>query len=611
MLSVRALKIFIIILIDCAIVLFSAAVPLILRFGIFSADPVYLHNVVVCLPPDFAIAILVLALFRLYSRVWSFAGTRELIDVFKATLIIEAAYIVYRLIFAVQMPRSCYVFEWIFLFLLIGAARLSVRFYRQTLHKGKPGAALRDVMIVGAGSAASILIEELRYHSSGIRIVCAVDDNDLKRGAYISGVHIAGNRFDIPALVKKFGAEEIIIAMPSAPHSEIRDIIAICGKTAARIRILPSYAGSITSSFSRLVRDVNYEDLLGRNAVNINNAGITDFLKDKTIMVTGAGGSIGSELCRQIAANSPKQILLFDINENGVHDIAGELQRSRPGVKALPIIGSVRDAARIERIFREYAPEIIYHAAAHKHVPLMETSPCEAVKNNIAGTLTLAKLADKYAIKHFILISTDKAVRPTNVMGATKRVCELIIQMYNRKSGTRYVAVRFGNVLGSSGSVIPLFLKQIEEGGPVTVTHKSVTRFFMTISEAVSLVLQASIMNGGGELFILDMGEPVRIYDLAENLIKLKGLVPGRDIPIEITGLRPGEKLYEELLMAEEDLKDTENEMIFVGKATALDEKSFKAGLKEVLAAAEKNDDEIKAYLAKVCDTYREPEEET
>jgi FlaA1/EpsC-like NDP-sugar epimerase len=463
---------------------------------------------------------------------------------------------------------------------------------------------LRNVLIVGAGSAASILIEELRYHANGIRIACIVDDNKHTRDAYISGVHIEGSRYDIPALVSKYGIEEIIIAIPSAPHREIQDIIAISSSTDARIRILPSYVSKATSSLSTAVRDINYEDLLGRNTIQINNEGLAHFLAGKTVLVTGGGGSIGSELCRQVAANGAQRLIIFDINENGTHDVFRELQQHFPETEVLPLIGSVRDEGRLTTIFEKYHPQVIYHAAAHKHVPLMEDSPCEAVKNNCAGTLTLAKIADRFQVEHFILISTDKAVRPTNVMGATKRICELIIQSYNRFSQTRFVAVRFGNVLGTNGSVIPLFLRQIAEGGPVTLTHQNVTRFFMTVSEAVSLVLQAGIPNGGGELFILDMGEPVKIYDLAVNLIKLKGLVPEQDIKIVITGLRPGEKLYEELLMAEEGLESTHNELIFVGKPLEVDQTRFFADLDRLIERAGTNDDGIREDIMNICYSY-------
>ena len=352
------------------------------------------------------------------------------------------------------------------------------------------------------------------------------------------------------------------------------------------------------------MREVNYEDLLGRDAVVIENPELASFVAEKTIMVTGGGGTIGSELCRQIIANNPGKLLVIDIYENGAYELQMELKRYYPDADVEVLIASVRDYDRMENIFSTYKPDIIYHAAAHKHVPLMEYSPNEAVKNNCMGTWNMAKLADKYGVHRFVLISTDKAVRPTNVMGATKRICEMIVQTYNRKSKTEFVAVRFGNVLGSNGSVIPLFLKQIETGGPVTLTHKEITRFFMTIPEAVSLVLKAGLMAKGGEIFVLDMGQPVKIYDLAVNLIKMKGYVPGRDIKIEIVGLRPGEKLYEELLMAEEGLESTTNDLIFIGKPIKLDDEKFLNQLDQLIHIAYQNGNTIKAEIEKVCDTY-------
>ena len=602
----KIIQLIIIAIVDCGIVAISAAVPLLLRFGIFTVSDLYLERMLFCLPIDMAIAIIVLACFKLYNRIWSFAGYSELVAVLQASLVIEAAYFLYRIPIDMQMPRSFYLFEWVLLFLLLGGSRLFVRLYRQILKRNRTEHNQKSVMIVGAGSAASILINEIRYHSSGIKIACIVDDNPQKYAKYISGIRIDGARDNIPALVKKYSIEEIIIAIPSAPPSEMHEIIKICGTTPARLKILPTYVkGMGLSSLSSEVRDVNYEDLLGRNTVEINNEGLAKFLHDKTVLVTGAGGSIGSELCRQIVANNSGLLVMVDINENGIHDLAVELNSHFPAAEIIALVASVRDERRMASIFEKYHPQIVYHAAAHKHVPLMEDSPCEAVKNNCAGTLTIAKLADRYQAEHFILISTDKAVRPTNVMGATKHICEMIVQTVNKTSDTRFVAVRFGNVLGSNGSVIPLFLRQIEEGGPVTVTHKEVTRFFMTISEAVSLVLQAGIPNGEGELFVLDMGEPVKIYDLAASIIKLKGLVPDKDIKIEITGLRPGEKLYEELLMDEEGLVGTNNELIFVDKPIDVDRDVFTQQLQNLISSAEQNDDNIRDELLVICDTYQ------
>lgn len=597
-------RIIIFILMDAIIVAFSSIAPLALRFGIFTMDISYLEPAINCLPVDIAITIIVLALFKLYNRVWTYAGVDEMLDVLKASFIIEALYVAYRMFANIAMPRSFYVFNWIFLFVLLAGSRLSVRLIRMMQKKYAKVDAHRNVMIIGAGSAASLLIKEIKYGPGDSRIVCIIDDNPAKKGKYIHGLPIVGNREDIPHMAEKYNIDEIIIAIPSAEPTTIREILSICQETKAKLKRLPAIASSLTSSLSKTVREVNYEDLLGRDAVVIENSELADFVYGKTIMVTGGGGTIGSELCRQIVANKPGQLLVVDIYENGAYELQMELQRYYPEANVKVLIASVRDYDRLENIFKEYKPDIIYHAAAHKHVPLMEYSPNEAVKNNCKGTLNLAKLADKYNVQKFVLISTDKAVRPTNVMGATKRICEMIVQTYSRMSNTEFVAVRFGNVLGSNGSVIPLFLKQIESGGPVTLTHKEITRFFMTVSEAVSLVLQAGLLAKGGEIFVLDMGQPVKIYDLAVNLIKMKGYVPDRDIKIEIVGLRPGEKLYEELLMAEEGLESTPNDLIFIGKPIETDKDEFFEQLSDLIAKAESNSENIKEEVTKICDTY-------
>lgn len=601
----KVIRIIILIIVDAAIVAFSSIMPLALRFGIFTMDIAYLEPAIKCLPADIIITVAVMAVFKLYNRVWTYAGIDEMISVFKASLVIEALYVVYRLLMSIAMPRSFYVFNWIFLFLLLACSRLSIRLWRQLRRKYEKTGDKRNVMVIGAGSAASLLIKELQYGPGDSRIVCIIDDNPAKKGKYIHNIPIVGNRDDIPAMAVKYKVDEIILAIPSAPPTTVRDILTICQETGARLKRLPAIASSLTSSLSQTVREVNYEDLLGRDAVVIRNSELADFVEDRTIMVTGGGGTIGSELCRQIVANDPKQLLVVDIYENGAYELQMELRRYYPEADVKVLIASVRDYDRMENIFREYRPYAVYHAAAHKHVPLMEYSPNEAVKNNCRGTLNMAKLSDKYGVRRFVLISTDKAVRPTNVMGATKRICEMIIQTYNRMSETEFVAVRFGNVLGSNGSVIPLFLKQIEAGGPVTLTHREITRFFMTVSEAVSLVLKAGLMAKGGEIFVLDMGQPVKIYDLAVNLIRMKGYVPDKDIKIDIVGLRPGEKLYEELLMAEEGLKSTSNDLIFIGHPLDIDGKRFLRQLDHLIYVADKNSSQIKKEIQKVCDTYR------
>lgn len=606
--NLKYIRIAILVVIDMIIVAFSSLIPLVLRFGIFTMDHYYLELALKCLPAYMAITIAVLAIFRLYNRVWTYAGIDELISVLKASLVIEAVYVAYQIFASVDMPRSFYVFNWIFLFVLLAGSRVSLRVWKQIRQKYRKIENLRNVMIVGAGSAASILIKELQFGRGDSKVICIIDDNPAKKGKYINSIPIVGNRNDIPYMVKKYHIDEIIIAIPSASPITIREILTICQETDAKLKRLPAITSSLTSSLSQTVREVNYEDLLGRDAVVIENPELTSFVSGKTIMVTGGGGTIGSELCRQIIANNPGKLLVIDIYENGAYELQMELKRYYPDADVEVLIASVRDYDRMESICSMYKPDIIYHAAAHKHVPLMEYSPNEAVKNNCMGTLNMAKLADKYNVCRFVLISTDKAVRPTNVMGATKRICEMIVQTYNRQSKTEFVAVRFGNVLGSNGSVIPLFLKQIEAGGPVTLTHKEITRFFMTIPEAVSLVLKAGLMARGGEIFVLDMGQPVKIYDLAVNLIKMKGYVPGRDIKIEIVGLRPGEKLYEELLMAEEGLQSTTNDLIFIGKPIDLDDEKFLKQLNHLIQVAYKNSDTIKSEIEKVCDTYHPQE---
>ena len=606
--NLKYIRIAILVVIDMIIVAFSSLIPLVLRFGIFTMDHYYLASALKCLPAYMVITIAVLAVFRLYNRVWTYAGIDELISVLKASFVIEAIYVGYQIFTSVDMPRSFYVFNWIFLFVLLAGSRVSLRVWKQIRQKYRKIENSRNVMIIGAGSAASILIKELQFGRGDSKVICIIDDNPAKKGKYINSIPIVGNRNDIPYMAKKCHIDEIIIAIPSASPVTIREILTICQETDARLKRLPAITSSLTSSLSQTVREVNYEDLLGREAVVIENPELTNFVSGKTIMVTGGGGTIGSELCRQIIANNPGKLLVIDIYENGAYELQMELKRFYPDADVEVLIASVRDYDRMENIFSMYKPDIIYHAAAHKHVPLMEYSPNEAVKNNCMGTLNMAKLADKYNVCRFVLISTDKAVRPTNVMGATKRICEMIVQTYNRQSKTEFVAVRFGNVLGSNGSVIPLFLKQIESGGPVTLTHKEITRFFMTIPEAVSLVLKAGLMARGGEIFVLDMGQPVKIYDLAVNLIKMKGYVPGQDIKIEIVGLRPGEKLYEELLMAEEGLQSTTNDLIFIGKPIDLDGEKFLEELNHLIQVAYNNGDTIKSEIEKVCDTYHPQE---
>lgn len=592
---------------DALIVCFSALFSLGLRFNFDIIPEQYLKPALYCLPVDIIIAIIVLRFFKLYNRVWTYASMEESMSILKATICIETIYVLYHTFLQIPMPRSFYVFDATLLFLLFLALRFGRRIQKQLFPERVNNESKKRTLLVGGGSAASILISETQNMQSSPRnIVCIVDDNVNKKGKYLRNVPIIGTRTDIPVAVRRYGIDEIIIAIPSATAGAVKEILEICHETEAKVRILPAIASGFTESLSDLVREVRYEDLLGRAPVQVNQAGIGAFLEGKVVLVTGGGGSIGSELCRQIVQYHPAKLIIFDIYENTAYEIQMELKRHHPELELITLIGSVRDYDRMDKLFATYHPQIIYHAAAHKHVPLMEDSPNEAIKNNCMGTLNVAKLADLYEAENFTLISTDKAVRPTNVMGASKRICEMIIQSYAKKSThTRYAAVRFGNVLGSHGSVVPLFLKQIEEGGPVTVTHKEITRFFMTIPEAVSLVLQASLFAKGGEIFVLDMGKPVKIYEMAENLIRMKGYKPNEDIMIEVTGLRPGEKLYEELLMDEEGLTKTANEKIFVGHPIAMDEMKFFEELEQLIDISMTNSDQIQHELAKICTTYQ------
>lgn len=461
-------------------------------------------------------------------------------------------------------------------------------------------------MIVGAGTSGSVILKEMMTsrHTNGT-VVCFVDDDLNKKGKYLNGVPIAGSREDIPSLAREYRVDEIYVALPSAPAKERKKIIEICRETDCRIKVLPGIYQLLNGEVSvAKLREVQIEDLLGRDPIRVNLDEIMGYVQDKVILVTGGGGSIGSELCRQIAGHKPRQLIVFDVYENNAYDLQQELERTFPDLNLTVLIGSVRNTHRIETVFETYRPDIVYHAAAHKHVPLMENSPNEAIKNNVFGTYKTARAAGRYGAKRFVLISTDKAVNPTNIMGASKRMCEMVVQMMDRRYKTEFVAVRFGNVLGSNGSVIPLFRKQIAEGGPVTVTHPDIIRYFMTIPEAVSLVLQAGAYAKGGEIFVLNMGEPVRILDLAKNLIRLSGYVPNEDIMIEFTGLRPGEKLYEEMLMNEEGMQDTPNKLIHIGKPIEFDEEEFQKQLDELYEIANQDSDHIKEAVQRIVPTY-------
>ena len=465
-------------------------------------------------------------------------------------------------------------------------------------------------MIVGAGEAGRSVIGEIQNSKYlNQKICCIIDDDPEKVGKYIRGIKIVGDRNSIKKCVRKYNIQQIIITIPSASVVQLRPILDICKETDCELKIMPGVYQLVNGEVSvSKLRPVSIEDLLGREEIQVNLDEIMGYVSNKIVMVTGGGGSIGSELCRQIASHNPKQLIIFDIYENNAYDIQQELIRNNPDLNLVVLIGSVRDENRLEDIFCKYRPDIVYHAAAHKHVPLMEKSPNEAIKNNVLGTYKLVKMADRWGVKKFVQISTDKAVNPTNIMGASKRICEMIVQTFNKQSDTDYVAVRFGNVLGSNGSVIPLFKKQIAEGGPVTVTHPDIIRYFMTIPEAVSLVLQAGAYAKGGEIFVLDMGEPVKILDLAKNMIRLSGLTLGRDIEIEFTGLRPGEKLYEELLMDEEGMTDTPNRLIHIGHPIDVNETQLLHALDVLEEAAENETDDMRLIVESIVPTYHPKE---
>lgn len=509
------------------------------------------------------------------------------------------------------------VFATILIAVAIVSYRVIIRFLLNEINPiEKERTERKNLLIIGAGEAANEIIKTVKNTMKGYyNIVGLIDDNPNKMNYAISGIKILGTRDDIAEICKQYKVDVIFFSISNIDNKNKKEILNICQETGVKIRVLPSIADIIKNkSLLQNLRDVEIEDLLGREPITLANENIGELIKGKSILVTGGGGSIGSELCRQIAKFNPSRLIIFDIYENNLYNIEMELKQNHYDEKfeIVAIVGSVRDKKRLEQVFKKYNPYLVFHAAAHKHVPLMEVSPLEAIKNNVFGTYNVANYADKYSVKRFILISTDKAVNPTNIMGATKRMCEMIIQAFNQKSKTEFTAVRFGNVLGSNGSVLPLFKKQISAGGPVTVTHKEITRFFMTIPEAVSLVLQAMSYAKGGEIFVLDMGEPVKIYDLAVSLIKLSGLEPNVDIPIEITGLRPGEKLYEELLMSEEGLQTTAHNKIFIGKPSDITYEQMlkKLGkLEEIIQNENISVNKIKDTMKQVVPTYKEPEE--
>jgi FlaA1/EpsC-like NDP-sugar epimerase len=582
---------------------------LIMRFdvGIVSIEPQYISNYVENVLPYTIMSLLIFWLFRLYHSLWQYASIAEVYRIAEACIIVEVVHFLSNKIMGNMLPRSCYFNAAIYLIIAICASRFMYRMIRTVLNKYRNIKTSNNVMIIGAGEATNVIMREIQNSSylANSNIACIIDDDRRKVGKYIRGVKVIGTRDKIKEAAKLYDIDEIIFAIPSASNEVKRDILNICKETDCTLKILPGVYQMVDGEINvNSIRNVDVLDLLGRDPIEVDIESIMDYVKDKVIMVTGGGGSIGSELCRQLVSHKPKQLIIFDIYENNAYDIQQELKINYPDANVVTLIGSIRNVSRLESVFAQYKPDIVYHAAAHKHVPLMEVSPDEAVKNNVVGTWNVARMADKYGVKKFVMISTDKAVNPTNVMGATKRICEMIVQTYNEISKTDFVAVRFGNVLGSNGSVIPLFKRQIEAGGPVTVTDPNIIRYFMTIPEAVSLVLQAGAYAKGGEIFILDMGEPVKIDDLAKNLIRLSGYTLGVDMEIKYTGLRPGEKLYEELLMKEEGLQETDNKLIHIGKPIEFDKENFFDNLEKLKEEAYSETGNIRELIKEVVPTY-------
>ncbi len=609
-------RIILLIIIDIFIIQMASFVGLFLRFD-FSIESIpdrYINWAANYTLFNTVLTIIIFVLCKLYRSVWHFASTTELLNIIVACTLSTTCMLIGTKIMDYDMPRSYYVIYYFSVIIMVAC----VRFFYQIINviqdqkKRINVYGMKNIMVVGAGRAGSIIVKELQnsVHLTRQNVCCLVDDNSAIQGKYIRGVKIEGGRENIPELVGRYRIDEIIIAMPSADQKSIKKLLKVCNETGCKMRILPGIYQLINGEVSASkLREVQIEDLLGREPVKLDLNIVEDYVAGKVVMVTGGGGSIGSELCRQLAAYHVRQLIIFDIYENNAYEIQQELRRKYPELDLVVLIGSVRNTHRIQAVFEKYRPHIVYHTAAHKHVPLMEESPNEAIKNNVFGTLKTAMAAANNGTEKFVLISTDKAVNPTNIMGASKRMCEMVIQMMAKETSrgkyrTEFAAVRFGNVLGSNGSVVPLFKKQIAEGGPVTVTHPDVIRFFMTIPEAVSLVLQAGAIAEGGEIFVLDMGEPVKILDLARNLIRLSGFKPDEDIKIRITGLRPGEKLYEEILMAEEGLKDTENKLIHIGKPIDFDEEIFLMQLAELKEIANKDTDEIRKFVQGIVSTY-------
>ncbi len=593
---------------DVLSVIAASLLALLLRFNltIDSIEGEYLEVMWDYLPISIIITLILFYIFRLYSSIWIFASVNELENIVISCVLSAFSNFIGILILSWSLPRSFYFLYMFCLIALVTATRFGYRALRLQRKKNISKKLGNNVMIIGAGEAGNMIMREMISNELLHKTIrCIIDDSKNKIGSYMHGIKVVGNRDTIPENIARYNINEIILAIPSASKKDISDIINICNGHGCAIKTLPGICELVngTASLNQL-RDIEMEDLLGRDPISVDLNSILSYVMGKTVLVTGGGGSIGSELCRQLAEHGVKRLIIVEIYENNAYAIQQELKRHYPELELIVLIASVRNTLRMQKIFNEYRPDIVYHAAAHKHVPLMEESPNEAVKNNVFGTLKTVRAASASGVSKFVLISTDKAVNPTNIMGATKRICEMIIQTYNHLSNTEFVAVRFGNVLGSNGSVIPLFKKQIAEGGPVTVTHPEIIRYFMTISEAVSLVLQAGAFAKGGEIFVLDMGEPVKILDLAENLIRLSGYIPYQDIEINFTGLRPGEKLFEELLMDEEGLKETANKLIHIGRPISFDEKNFLRQLDTLYENILTEPDNIRKLIQEIVPTY-------
>lgn len=597
---------------DAVIVNLAAVVTLLIRFSIDgmtvwnSAFEWYLKLYLGYAVINTVVTIVMFALFNLYNSLWEFAGYNELVRIGCAS--VASAFVNFVLMMVIEDSRMPLSFPIVYSMLLAagtGTLRLIYRALRRK-RADRSTAEKKRTMLIGGGQAGAMVLREFRYsaHSEN-KVVCVIDDDRSKWGNFIQGVKIVGGKESIVLAAEKYNVEEIILAIPSASRRQKLDILEICHATGCKLRTLPGLYQLANGEVSiQKIREVDIEDLLGRDIVKIDLNEVAGYIKDKVVLVTGGGGSIGSELCRQAATQKPKTLIIFDIYENNAYELQMELRRQHPELDLVVLIGSVRDKGRVDYVFDKYRPDIVCHAAAHKHVPLMEDSPLEAIKNNVFGTYNVAEAADRYGARRMILVSTDKAVNPTNVMGASKRICEMVVQMWNGRSKTEYVAVRFGNVLGSAGSVIPLFRRQIKEGGPVTVTDKNVIRYFMTIPEAVQLIFQAGAYAKGGEIFVLDMGEPVRIDDLARNMIRLSGLEPDLDIPIVYTGLRPGEKLYEELLLSGEGMQKTANDLIYIGGEAPFDEALLSEKLTELSELHEGEEMLLRTKISELVPTY-------